>query len=141
MLIKCLTVFGLGVLELWLAIPVGFGLGLTPLLAGLFAALGAILSVLMVLAVGAPLRNWLLRLRKPKTEDKPTKTQLIWNKYGIVGLGLLAPVVIGAHFGAAFAVAVGAPAQKTLLWFTVGIVVWAAIATWLAHAGVLLYHN
>ncbi len=141
MLVSCFTVFGLGILELWVAIPVGFGLGLTPFLAGLFAALGAVLSVVIVLAVGAPLRNWLLRLRKPEAEGKPTKIQLIWNKYGIVGLGLLAPVVIGAHFGAAFAVAVGAPAQKTLFWFTVGIIVWAVIATWLAHAGVLLYHK
>lgn len=141
MLIKCLSVFGLGILELWLAIPVGFGLGLSPFSAGLFAAFGAVVSVVIVLAVGAPLRNWLLRLRKTKAEDKPTRTQLIWNKYGIAGLGLLAPVVIGAHFGAAFAVAVGAPPQKTLFWFTAGIIVWAVVATWLAHTGVLLYHK
>jgi len=75
------------------------------------------------------------------SEHKTSKTQFIWSKYGVAGLGALAPVLIGAHIGAAFAVALGAPPKKVMLWFAVGIAFWSVIATCLTGAGVLLYHQ
>jgi uncharacterized membrane protein len=138
---KYAMVFGLGILELWAAIPVGLAFKLTPFAAGGLAALGSIFSVVIVLAVGKPLRNWLLRLRKNKVENTESKIQLTWNKYGVAGLGLLSPLLVGAHIGAAFAVAAGASPQKIMLWFSIGVVFWSVVGTCVFSAGLSLYQK
>ena len=138
---KCVMVFGLGILELWAAIPVGLAVKLTPFTAGACAALGSIFSVVIVLAVGAPLRNWLLGLRKNKVENKESKIQLTWNKYGVVGIGLLSPILVGAHIGAAFAVAMGAHPKKIMFWFSIGVVLWSIVAVAVSTAGLSLYQK
>lgn len=141
MLGKCLMVFGLGILELWAAIPIGLAAKLTPFTVGIFAALGSIFSVVIVLVVGAQLRNWLLGLRKNKVENKESKIQLTWNKYGVAGLGLLSPILVGAHFGAAFAVAMGAHPKKIMLWFSIGVILWSIVAVFVTAAGLSFYQK
>ncbi len=138
---KCMFVFGVGILELWAGIPAGLAVELNLFLSGFFAALGSIFSVVIVLVVGAPLRNWLLRLRKTKVENRESKIQKIWGKYGVAGLGLLSSILVGAHFGAAFAVAVGAPPKKIMFWFSMGIIFWSIVAICIASAGLSFYQK
>lgn len=141
MWLEYLSVFGLGILELWLAVPAGLGLKLSPFVSGLLAAMGAIFSVVLVIAIGAPLRNWLLSLRKQQVESRESKTQKIWDKYGIAGFGLIAPIILGAHIGAAFAIAAGSHPKKVLLWFSAGVLMWTLIATLVTTAGFSLHQS
>jgi len=135
MVIKLLTVFGLGAVELWVAIPTGFALGLPPLLIATVSTLGATLGALVVLVLGEKIRNRLLRLHhKGGKDEEQGYIYSIWMRYGVIGLGLLAPLLVGAPLGTAIGITLGAPAKRFILWIIVGILVWAVLLT---TAGIL----
>jgi hypothetical protein len=123
---KLAAVFGLAVVELWGAIPAGLALQLHPLVVGATAALGAMTGALVVLITGERIRTWLLRLHRGGGDKPHGSTYAIWLRYGVIGLGLLAPLLIGAPLGAALGVAFGAPRGRLLLWMSTGIVLWSA---------------
>jgi len=81
-IIKLLTVFALGAIELWAAIPAGFLLQLHPLETGMVAATGAILGVLVVLKLGESIRTILMHHRKSE-EKKLGRIHRIWDQYGV----------------------------------------------------------
>ena len=135
MIVKLLTVFGVAVVELWAAIPAGFALGLPPWLIAAASTLGAAFGALMVLVLGENVRNWILKLRHKESKDEePGYLYRIWMRFGVIGLGLLAPLLVGAPLGAAIGIALGAPAKRLMLWIIVGIIGWAVLLT---TAGVL----
>lgn len=70
LVVKFITVTGLGIIELWAAIPAGTALKLHPLLNGLASGLGAIIGALLVIIIGDRLRNWLLKKKEKKQENK-----------------------------------------------------------------------
>ena len=128
-LLKVLAVLGLGAVELWTAIPAGLALHLHPLLTGVVSAVGAILGVMVILVVGGRVRAWLLRRFGGGEKRQHGRIYRIWVRYGVVGLGLLAPLLTGAPLGTALAIAFGAPTGRLLLWMSVGIVAWSALLT------------
>ncbi|MFI8714279.1 small multi-drug export protein [Brevibacillus brevis] len=117
-----------GMFELWAAIPVGFMLQLPPVLIGIFSAVGAIISAGAVIFVGGSLRNWLLK-RVENRSKRQGRIWQIWDKYGVVGLGLTSPLLTGAPLGAAIGISLGAPTKKLMLWMSVGIIIWSALLT------------
>lgn len=127
LVIKLLTVLGLGALELWAAIPAGLALKLHPVAVGITAAIGAMLGVLAVVLLGDRVRTWLVR-RHGKQEEKGRNGLIyrIWDRYGVVGLGLLAPLLTGAPLGAALGITLGVPAGRLLFWMSLGTVLWSA---------------
>jgi hypothetical protein len=129
-LVKILPVIALAAIELWAAVPVGLALGLNPFLVGAGAAAGAIMGTLIVILVGERLRNWLVRrYSHKKAEQKPGLIHKIWQRYGPIGLGLLAPLLTGAPLGAALGLSLGAQAGRLTVWMSLGIILWAAILT------------
>jgi len=133
-LLKVLTVFGLAAVELWTAIPAGLALDLHPVLIGVVSAAGAILGVVVILVLGERVRSWLLRKRGGEKRQHG-RIYRIWVRYGVVGLGLLAPLLTGAPLGTALAIAFGAPTGRLLLWMSVGIAAWSALLTTAAALG------
>lgn len=138
---KYMAVFGLGILEIWGAVPLGLAMAVNVWVTGLLAALGGVFGVVVVLAVGAPLRERLLRLRKGGKAQPSSRVSRIFDRWGLIGLALLAPAVVGGPIGAAFAVAAGAPRGRTLLWFSIGVLLWTAIATACFAGGLLAYQK
>ena len=137
---KAGSVFTLGILELWAAIPAGFALDLPPLLTGLASGAGSVLGALLVILLGDRLRIWILR-KRGKEQSRETKMQRIWNRYGVAGLGLLSPLLTGAPLGAALGIAFGASPRMLLAWMSLGIAVWSVILTTLAALGVSVFHG
>ncbi|MCL5985426.1 MAG: small multi-drug export protein [Actinobacteria bacterium] len=134
-MLKLLTVLGLGAIELWTAIPVGLALKLNPVVVGTTAAIGAVLGAIIVVLLGERVRVWLVRRHSGK--DKKERHRLIhriWRRYGVIGLGLLAPLLTGAPLGVALGFILGAPAGRLLFWTSIGIVFWSVGLT---LAGVL----
>jgi hypothetical protein len=130
MMFKLLSVFGFGMIGLWEGIPLGFVLRLPPLLIGLFSALGSAAATLLVVVLGKRLRSWLLRHRTPQKEgQKERLIDRIWHRWGIIGLGLLAPCLTGAPLGVALGLFLRAPAGRLLFWLLLGIVLWSALLT------------
>jgi membrane protein YqaA with SNARE-associated domain len=56
-LAKLVTVFALGAVELWAAIPAGLALHVSPVLVAVVAAAGAMLGVLVVVVLGRSAEN------------------------------------------------------------------------------------
>jgi uncharacterized membrane protein len=136
-LLKWVAVLGTSVLELWAAIPLGFALRLHPVTICLLSAAGSIISAAVVIFLGGALRSWLLK-RLQKKNKRQTRMARIWEKYGVIGLGLTSPLLTGAPLGAAIGISFGADSRKLLLWMTIGIVVWSVILTGLAAMGVAI---
>ncbi len=125
--VKFLTVLGLGVLELWAAIPAGLAMRLHPVSVGIAAAAGAMLSALTVILLGERVRTWLVQRHGKKEEGgRHEALQKVWRRYGVIGLGLLAPLLTGAPLGAALGLALGAPAGRLLFWTCIGVLLWSA---------------
>jgi uncharacterized membrane protein len=50
----------------------------------------------------------------------------LWERYGFVGLALVAPLFPGAPGAAALALALGIQGRRVLLWMSIGIILWTA---------------
>ncbi len=135
-IMNLLMVLGLGAIELWGAVPIGLALRLHPLVVGVTAATGAMLGAAVVVALGEHARSWLARHRGGRQEapGRPRLIHQVWRRYGVIGLGLLAPLLTGASLGVALGLALGAPAGRLLFWTSLGIIFWS---TALTLAGVL----
>jgi membrane protein YqaA with SNARE-associated domain len=133
---KLLTVLGLAAIELWAAIPAGFALNLHPVTIGITAAIGAMLGGVLVMLLGERVRTWLMR-RHDRIGEQGQKTRLqrIWHRYGVIGLGLLAPLLTGAPLGVVLGLTLGAPSGRLLFWIAIGIVLWSTVLTLIGALG------
>ncbi len=146
MLLSVLSVFFTAMLELWAAIPLGFVLKLDPWINAIATIAGATAGVAVVVFAGEGLRAWIIKMRngnkesqpKATADKKPSAIENIWRKYGIIGLGLLAPWITGAPLGAALGMSLGADPKKLLIWITAGSVICTIILTAMGAAGVSL---
>ena len=135
-----LLVFGAGILELWAAIPLGLAINLNPVLIGIASAVGAILAAFLVTAVGDSIREKVIKWRYGENKDlEDSRYYKIWNKYGIVGLGLISPLLFGAPVGAALGVALGSDKKPLLIWMSIGIVIWSAALTAAGYLGLMSF--
>ncbi len=133
-----LAVFVLGTCELWAAVPVGLALQLHPVTISTTAALGAIAGIVAVAVAGERLRKRLLRWRRGTGENRaPGRIARLWTRYGVVGLGLLAPLLVGAPLGTALGMTLGAPTGRLLFWMSLGAVLCSAGLTLVCTLGLV----
>jgi hypothetical protein len=128
-----------GVAFFWFigAIPAGAALGLPLPLAALAAWLSYIAGILVVLLIGVRLREALVRRLKLSFEPQPDKLWWrVWNRFGMIGLGLLAPVTLGSQAGTLLGLALGTRPLPLLLAMGLGAAVWTVIITVLASLGI-----
>jgi hypothetical protein len=138
--LRLLTIIALGAVELWAAIPAGLALKANPVVVGVAAAGGAMLGVLVVVLLGEHVRRWLAgRHRGERETGSRGLIRLIWDRYGVIGLGLFAPIVTGAPLGAALGLALGVPAGRLLFWMFAGIIIWSAVLTLVGVLGMAGY--
>ena len=129
--------FGFGFLYFLGAIPAGVAAGAPVWLAAVSAWVGYSAGGLVVLVAGAPLRDWLVRkLKIPVERDSSKLVWRIWEKWGLAGLGLLAPVMIGPQAGSILALAVGERAVRVFVALSLGVVPWCVLFAILVGFGV-----
>jgi Ca2+/H+ antiporter, TMEM165/GDT1 family len=133
------TAFGLGFLYFIAAIPAGVAAGASAWLAGLVAGLGYVAGAGIVLLAGAPLREWLVRkLKIPVERDLSKLVWRMWERGGLFGLCLIAPVTIGPQATAVIALAVGERTLRILVAIAVGVAPWCVVFAVLTAFGVKL---
>lgn len=133
---KLLTVFALGVAELWAAAPSGALMRLDPILVCLLAALGAVSGGTVVILLGERVKAWLARKRqREKLEERRGLLFRVWQRYGVIGWGLLAPLLVGSPLGAALGLVLGARPRRLLPWLTAGSVLWSVVFSILTVLG------
>lgn len=133
---ELLTVLGLSAIELWAGVAAGFALGLHPVATGVVVAMGGVFGELIVAWLGEKARAQLVkRHRRSDGSRRPGRMLLIWQRHGLVGLGLLGPLITGAPIAVALGLSFGAPLKRLLLWTTAGIILWAVTLTLVVSLG------
>lgn len=127
--VSLLSVFLVAMVEIWISIPMGLSLNIHPFWVAVLSISGAIAGAIVICFAGEKIRMFLLKLKQGQKKKKETLIQKIWLKYGIIGLGLLAPILTGTAFGAVIGITFGAPKAKMILWLSVGAIIWGSILT------------
>lgn len=140
MIIKILTVAGLATFEIYAAIPAGFAFGLSPVTILIASLVGGLAGVFAATFLGDKIKALLHK-------KKPTKSPLekypiilkIWNKYGIIGLGFLGTMTVGAPISIAAATALNVNLQKLLVWCCLGVITRCILFTSIGYYGLQLF--
>jgi hypothetical protein len=140
-ILKCISVFLVGIVELWGAIPAGMALKLNPVLIVLCAALGGSTAAVIVLLIGEPIRKWLMSFKKSNIDKPGGRLKRIWEKFGESGLCLVAPLLLGVHIGAAVGLSLGGNRVKIAIWMTLSCFIWAVIFTVIGEMGFSLFQK
>ncbi len=133
-----IIIFTASLAELWLAIPLGLVMGVNPIIITIVSSAGAITAAIVVTILGDNLRTRLLKWRYgDENALQETRLYKVWNKYGVVGLGLLSPLIFGAPLGAAVGIGLGAQKNSLLIWMSIGIILWSIGLTVAGSTGIL----
>lgn len=90
--------------------------------------------------LGDKIRHFISKNKSPK-EAKP-QTSLVyrlWNKYGIVGLGFLGTMTVGAPISLAVGIGFKAPLQKLITWCCIGVITRCVSFTLIGYYGLKLF--
>ena len=115
-------------------VPAGILFGLDPVLTVLAAATGNIITIAVFAYAGDKIRAWAINRRHNSEQESKSvrfdKAQRAFDKYGIYGMAVLGPILIGTQFAAAVSVAAGVKPFKVTLLISVAMVIWAAGLAW-----------
>lgn len=115
-------------LEMALVIPLGIIGGLHPITVSIVAIVGNLLTVLLLIIGFEKFQQWLAKRREGKEQTaskRSLRAKELWRKYGLPGMLMLGPILIGTHVAAFIALVLGGSKQQTTLWSAISIVVWA----------------
>ena len=113
--------------EIALVIPLGIIWGLSPFWVMVVAFIGNMLTVLALIIGFDHFQIWYNKRQEAKGKNvskKSERAKRIWNRYGLPGLAMLGPILIGTHIAAFIGMTLGATKKNTTLWLTISIAVW-----------------
>jgi membrane protein YqaA with SNARE-associated domain len=140
-LLKYLLIFGISTGEIWVAVPVGIAYKLNPVLVLLISTAGALTGMFVILFIGGKIRNFITKRVKKKEEKKESNLIKIWRKYGVIGLGIIGPVIVGSPVVAALGILLNADRKKLLISSAIGILIRATSFTLAAYYGIHLFRS
>jgi putative flippase GtrA len=114
LLLELLFTATLGAVELSLGVLGGVAFGLPFILIGATTILGNLVALALALLAGERLQRWIYR--RPGLAKRRKRVEQIWNRYGVLGVALLAPIITGAVLATVLALALGAPPRPLLRW-------------------------
>ena len=139
MFLKTLTVAGLATFEIYAAIPLGFALGLSSWTIFFASAIGGLAGVFVAAFLGDKIRAFFSKNKPAKEkENKHPMITRIWNKYGIIGLGFLGTLSVGAPISIAVGVGLNANLKKLLTWCCIGVITRCVLFTLVGYYGLKL---
>ena len=122
-LAKVLSVFGIAWFSFWAAIPAGLALGLHPLAVILVTSLSYASGVLVCVLPAQSVRRWVMRRFGGRLAQSTRDDQFImrlWQRYGVIGFGLIAPMTTGAQLGAIIGITLNIPRNRLVIAMMVG---------------------
>ncbi len=143
------AIFGWAFFSFWSAIPAGLALQVTPLLVLATVTLSYASGVVLIVAAGVPLRQRIqrhfLKNSDPLTDsDAATHSnrgirwaKQAWDRFGLIGLALLAPMTLGSQLGAVVGLAFGARPLRLIVTMTLGAALWATVIIAAIGAGMI----
>ena len=135
---QLVSVFGLAFINLWSAVLLGLAMSLSPLVVVITTSLSYTVGVLVVLLLGQPLRDRIMaRFGGKLNQNREGLIWRVWDRFGVIGLGLLAPITVGAQIGAILGLSLNAPPRRLLLWMAIGALLWSILVAIAASIGIL----
>ena len=132
-----ITVFLVGITGMWKAIPLGFFLEVSPFYIFIMTALGSIVGVLILFFFGNKIRNYIINRQLKKGNSRKKKRALkIFDRYGLIGLGIFGTLIIGPPMTMILGLALVQKQKHFLYWTMTGIVVWSLVLTILGSLGI-----
>lgn len=143
-----LTVFVLAAtpwVEILVVIPFGIGVGLNPILVGIFAFAGNAIPIYLIVVGFERFNQWWARRRgsflvNPADDSwqsgRRARAMNILRTYGVPGMAFAGPILIGAHLGAVITLLVGAPRNQIIGWMTGSLALWTIAITIASWAGI-----
>jgi hypothetical protein len=129
-------VFAWAFFSFWTAIPAGIALGISPLLVAITAWLSYTVGAVVVILAGEPLRQWIARRSKLPTQEAPTSPlRRAWDRFGIWGLAILAPMTTGSQIGGLVGLSLGVPARRLAFALSAGGLAWSVLITLITVVG------
>ena len=141
MVLKTLTVAGLATFEIYAAIPAGFAFGLSPWTIFFASVAGGLIGVFVAAFLGNKIRAFFHKKKPSKeaAEKKHPALLRIWNKYGIIGLGFLGTVSVGAPISLAVGIGLNANVKKLVTWCCIGVLTRCIVFTLVGWYGLQLF--
>jgi hypothetical protein len=136
-LLKLISTAAAGALDVWVGIITGLALGLSPATSGVVSIAGAVAGVTLVVAAGGRLQHLIYRSRR--LAKRRERIERVWERYGIPGVALQAPLLTGPLLATLLALALGAPARPLLLWMLASVVLWGAVLAGAAALGFSMF--
>jgi hypothetical protein len=140
-LAACASIFALAFFHFWSAIPAGLALGLPPVVVILVVISSYVTACALVIFVGGRIRTWIQNRWKGASLDENSRLLRSWERWGVVGFGLLAPMTLGAQLGAIIGLTLNAEPRRLFLWLSLGAVVWAVLLTFGVTLGAIGVQN
>ena len=124
-------------------VPGGILVGLNPTLTVIAAAGGNLITIAVFAYGGAKIRSWVVARREAKGKhpksDRWSKAQKAFEKYGIYGMAILGPLIIGTQFAAAASGAAGVRPARVTLVISIAMLLWAiafaVLTSWAVDVG------
>jgi len=120
-------------------VPFAILSGLHPVTTAVIGFIGNFLTVLLLIVFVDWFKAWWLKRKEEKGDEQGEKKQLrarkIWERYGLPGLALIGPFIIGSHLAALMCMSFGTKRKQVAVWMTVSLMMWTALAASLTGAG------
>jgi hypothetical protein len=103
--------------------------------------LGGLIGVFVAAYLSDIIKKWLNKFRGttiPKNTKEPGFVLKIWNKYGVIGLGLLGTMSVGAPISIGIGVGFNVPTNKMVFWCSIGVILRCALFTAIGYFGLTL---
>jgi membrane protein YqaA with SNARE-associated domain len=140
MILKILTVAGLATFEIYAAIPAGYAMGLSPWAILLASTIGGIAGAFIATFLGDKIKALIYKNKKNKTEKPKTGLAYrIWEKYGLIGLGVIGTFTVGAPVSIAVGTGFNANLHKLLFWCCIGVIARCVVFTYIGYHGAKLF--
>jgi len=141
MFLRILTVAGLATFEIYAAIPAGFAFGLSPWTIFFASVTGGLIGVFAAAYLGNTIRALFHKKRPTRdaVEKKHPTILRLWNKYGIIGLGFLGTVSVGAPISLAVGIGLNAQLNKLVTWCCIGVITRCIVFTLVGWYGMQLF--
>ncbi|WP_449537197.1 small multi-drug export protein [Ferdinandcohnia sp. Marseille-Q9671] len=160
MLVSYLLVFlfaAIPLFELIAVIPIAIVGGLSPIPVAILGFLGNLVTVLLLILFVDKVKGW-MKARKQKNvqvreaegmetqgsegitpveeSKKEKRARSIFDKYGLPGLTILGPLLVGSHISAFMSMGFGSSRKLVTGWMVASLLLWTIVFTGLASSGI-----
>ncbi|GGG68597.1 small multi-drug export protein [Paenibacillus radicis (ex Gao et al. 2016)] len=120
-------------LDVFVVVPLGIVAKMPPVAVAVTGFAG---NFLMTLLIGIFFKHFLSWREKRKLKKgikapskKETRARQVWERYGLPGLALLAPVILGTDIATLLALSFGSSRVRVIQWMAVSLAVWTIVMT------------